>query len=229
MLCAQEHGATVLPPDPGSLSQQHQGGQQQEGHEGATFTGHGLVLRLHSAPAAPAPATTTEAEPSDGHQQEVEASNHGTHHVACLIPNHLGKAGRREGAALPLPYSSGSRKWRECLCTPGNPHGTPEAMASLLITIAQMRRLRSRDTGDHCPPHLEGKGCLRPHSGKHSARWAELSGHGPFCSPLTLSPAPGTPSSPHLSSQKMGRSAGSLSTLGKGSKLRVWGQPPPCP
>jgi hypothetical protein len=68
--CAQEPGChhPALPPDLGSLSQKHEGGQQQEDHEGTTFTGHGLVLRLHSAPTALAAATATEAEPSDGHQ-----------------------------------------------------------------------------------------------------------------------------------------------------------------
>lgn len=126
----------VLPPDLGSLSQKYKGGEQQEGHEGATFTGHGRVFRLHSAPAAPAAAAATKAESSDGHQQEVETSNHSTHHVARLIPNHLGKAARREG-------SSGSQEWGECPCASTcvlvNPHRTHRWAGSLLITIVQMK------------------------------------------------------------------------------------------
>lgn len=114
----------VLPPDLGGLSQKHEGRQEQEGHEGATLTGHGLVLRLHSAPTAPAASAATEAEPGGGHQQEVEAGDHGTHHVACLIPNHLGKAARHEAGGGGQPCLSS---------TPGQDRGGEKACVPLLI------------------------------------------------------------------------------------------------
>ena len=86
-------------------SQQHEGGEQQEGHEGASLTGHFLVLRLHAAPTAPPAATaTTETEPGSGHHQEVEAGDDSAHHVASLVPHYL--AGRQGGGAVLI--SSGS-------------------------------------------------------------------------------------------------------------------------
>lgn len=86
---------THPPARAGHPSQQHEGGQQQEGHEGAALTGHLLVLRLHWAPTAPVATAATETEPGSGHHQEVEARDDSAHHVASLVPHHLqGRAAR---------------------------------------------------------------------------------------------------------------------------------------
>lgn len=105
------HGP-ALPPSRSRSSQQHEGGQQQEGHESAALTGHGLVLGLHTATAAPATAATAEAEAGGGHSHEVEACDHSAHHVARLVPHHL--AGQRGVRGSPsLPRTQRESEWGE--------------------------------------------------------------------------------------------------------------------
>lgn len=69
MALGSQEGLFRTPPVPERHSQQHQGGQQQEGPQGTSFPCQGLMFRLHAPSAVAAAAAAAETQPRTGHCQ----------------------------------------------------------------------------------------------------------------------------------------------------------------
>lgn len=126
---------TPTPAWPGRPSQQHEGGQQQKGHEQAALTGHLLVLHLRSAPTAPMAAATIETKSSSGHQQEVEARDDSAHHVARLVPHHLHRVARQGGGADPQADWAPERNQKQGMHMAGTVTYVLELVGGTCVTV----------------------------------------------------------------------------------------------